>query len=280
MKLGDLEIWLVTDGTVRFDGGAMFGIIPRVMWEKFLPADERHRIIMAMNSLLIRAAGKWILIETGAGNKFGAKHDDIYALEPAPRLPGNLLAHGVTREQIDIVINTHLHFDHCGWNTHMVDGKAVPYFPNAQYIVPRGELEHAKNPNDRDRATYFLDNFVPMETTGQWKLLDEDAEVFPGIEMICVPGHTDDMMCVRLTGGGQTVFFFADLVPSAAHLPYVWLPAYDSEPRTTVANKKIWIPRAESENWIVVFSHDERTPAGYLRERKGRYFLEPVDLNR
>ncbi len=280
MKLGDLEVWLVTDGTVRFDGGAMFGIIPRMMWEKFMPADERHRILMAMNSLLIRAAGKWILIETGAGNKFGAKHDDIYALEAAPRLPDNLLAHGVTRERIDIVINTHLHFDHCGWNTHFVDGKAVPYFPNAQYIVPRGEMDHAKAPNDRDRATYFIDNFVPMETTGQWKLLDTDAEVFPGIEMICIPGHTDDMMCVRLTGGGKSVFFFADLVPSAAHLPYVWLPAYDSEPRTTVANKKIWIPKAANENWIVVFAHDEKTPSGTLRERNGRYFLEPVDLNR
>jgi glyoxylase-like metal-dependent hydrolase (beta-lactamase superfamily II) len=280
MKLGDLEFWLVTDGAFRLDGGAMFGIIPRPMWERVYPPDDRNRIRMSMNSLLIRTAGKWILIETGAGNKSGAKRNDIYALEPPPRLPENLLARGVTPDQIDIVINTHLHFDHCGWNTHLVEGKAVPYFRNAQYIVRRGELAHAKVPNDRDRATYFLDNFVPMEESGQWRLLDSDAEVVPGIELINVPGHTEDMVCVRLRGGGRTVFFFADLVPSAAHLPYVWLPAYDMEPLVTVANKKKWIPQAAREGWIVIFSHDEKTPGGYLREHGGHYLLEPVDLNR
>ena len=188
MKLGELEFWLITDGTFRLDGGAMFGVIPRPMWERVSPPDGRNRILMAMNSLLIRAAGKWILLETGAGDKWDAKRADIYAFEGPPRLLDKLVTHGVPPEKIDIVINTHLHFDHCGWNTRVVNGKAVPAFPNARYIVQRGELEHAKEPSDRDRASYFAENFMPMEESGQWSLLDGDAEVVPGVELIRVPG--------------------------------------------------------------------------------------------
>jgi glyoxylase-like metal-dependent hydrolase (beta-lactamase superfamily II) len=166
MKLGDLEFWLITDGTFRLDGGAMFGVIPKPMWEKVSPPDARNRILMAMNSLLIRAAGKWILVETGAGDKWDAKRTDIYAFESAPRLPEKLVTHSVPPEQIDIVINTHLHFDHCGWNTRIVSGEAIPLFPNARYVVQRGELAHAKSPTDRDRASYFPENFMPMEKSG------------------------------------------------------------------------------------------------------------------
>jgi glyoxylase-like metal-dependent hydrolase (beta-lactamase superfamily II) len=188
MKLGDLEFWLITDGTFRLDGGAMFGVIPRPMWERVSPPDSRNRILMAMNSLLIRAAGKWILLETGAGDKWDEKRTDIYAFEGPPRLLDKLETHGVPPEKIDIVINTHLHFDHCGWNTRVVNGKAVPAFPNATYIVQRGEFDHAKDPSDRDRASYFPENFMPMEESGQWSLLDGDAEVVPGVELIRVPG--------------------------------------------------------------------------------------------
>jgi glyoxylase-like metal-dependent hydrolase (beta-lactamase superfamily II) len=276
MKLGELEFWLITDGTFRLDGGAMFGVIPRPMWERVAPPDERNRILMAMNSLLIRAAGKWILIETGAGDKWDAKRSDIYSFDAAPRLLDRLETHGVPPDKIDLVINTHLHFDHCGWNTRIVNGEAIPIFQNAKYIVQRAEFEHAQDPSDRDRASYFPDNFMPMQKSGQWSLLEADTEVVPGVELIRVPGHNRDMMCVRLTGGGKTVFFFADLVPTAAHVPYPWIMGYDLYPLTTLENKQKYIPQAAREGWLVIFGHEARTPSGYLIERQGKYILEPV----
>jgi len=280
MKLGDLEFWLITDGTFRLDGGAMFGVIPKPMWEKVSPADARNRILMAMNSLLIRAAGRWILIETGAGDKWDAKRTDIYAFESGPRLPEKLVTHGVPPEKIDIVINTHLHFDHCGWNTRIVNGEAIPLFLNARYVVQRGELAHAKSPTDRDRASYFRENFMPMEKSAQWWLLDSDSrEIVPGVEVTRAPGHNADMMCVRLTGGGKTVLFTADLIPTAAHVPPPWIMGYDLYPLTTLENKKKWISQAVSGEWLVIFGHEPRTPAGYLRERQGKYELEPVMID-
>jgi glyoxylase-like metal-dependent hydrolase (beta-lactamase superfamily II) len=279
MKLGDLEFWMITDGTFRLDGGAMFGVIPRPMWERVSPPDNRNRILMAMNSLLVRAADKWILIETGAGDKWDAKRTDIYAFDGPPRLPDKLIVHGVPPDKIDIVINTHLHFDHCGWNTRLVNGEAVATFSNARYFVQNGEFEHAKDPTDRDRASYIPENFMPMEKSGQWSLLEGDAEVVPGVQLIRVPGHNADMMCVLLTGGGKTVFFTADLIPTAAHLSYPWIMGYDLYPLTTLENKKKWIPRAARDEWLVIFGHEPKTPCGYLREQQGKYVLEPVLLD-
>ena len=161
MKLGDLEFHVLTDGTFRLDGGAMFGVIPRPMWERVAPPDNRNRILLAMNSLLICVAGMCILVETGAGDKWDAKKRDIYAFE-GTRLPERLAEHGVRPEDVDIVVNTHLHFDHCGWNTRVVNEKVVPTFPNARDVVQAGELEHAQHPTDRDRASYFPDNFEPI----------------------------------------------------------------------------------------------------------------------
>jgi glyoxylase-like metal-dependent hydrolase (beta-lactamase superfamily II) len=160
-----------------------------------------------------------------------------------------------------------------------VDGKPVPVFSNAQYMVQRGELEHAKAPTERDRGSYYPDDFVPIEAAGQWSLLNGDAEPVPGIELVRTPGHNRDMMCVLLRGGGKTVFFTADLIPTAAHLPLPWIMGYDLYPLTTLENKKKWIAQAIRGQWLVIFGHDARTPAGYLKEKNGSAVLEPAALD-
>jgi glyoxylase-like metal-dependent hydrolase (beta-lactamase superfamily II) len=283
MKLGELEFHILTDGTFRLDGGAMFGVIPRPMWERVAPPDERNRIVLSMNSLLIHTAGKCILVETGAGDKWDDKRRDIYAFEGAPRLPEQLGAHGVRPEQVDLVVNTHLHFDHCGWNTRRVDGgaggRAVPTFPNARYVVQRGELEHARNPSERDRASYLPENFVPMEESGQWWLLEGDEEIAPGVELIRAPGHNADMMCVRLSGGGKTAMLLADLAPTTAHLPPVWIMGFDLYPMQTLENKKKWIAEIVRGGWLAIFGHERKVRAAYLREKDGKVVAEPVAVD-
>jgi len=279
MKLGDLEFHILTDGTFRLDGGAMFGVIPRPMWERVAPPDERNRIVLSMNSLLIRSAGKCILVETGAGDKWDDKRRDIYGFEGAPRLPEQLAAHGVRPEQVDVVVNTHLHFDHCGWNTRRVNGQPVPTFPNARYVVQRGEFEHAHHPSERDRASYLPENFAPMEESGQWWLLEGDQEIAPGVELIRAPGHNADMMCVRLCGGGRTAVLLGDLAPTTAHLPPVWIMGFDLYPMMTLENKKKWIGEIVRGGWVAIFGHDPAVRAAYLRERDGKVVAEPVAVD-
>jgi glyoxylase-like metal-dependent hydrolase (beta-lactamase superfamily II) len=279
VRFGDLEFTLVSDGGFRLDGGAMFGVVPKPLWEKKIAGDERNRIQLGMNCLLVRTAGKTVLIETGAGDKLDAKLRGIYAIEEGPRLLDRLAAHGVTPDRVDIVVDTHLHFDHCGWNTRIVNGKAVPTFPNAKYFVQRGEFEHAKAPNERDRASYMPDNFMPVEAAGQFVLLDGDREIAPGIELIRVPGHNADMQCVRLSGGGKSAFCFVDLVPTTAHLPFPWIMGYDLYPMQTLANKKKWIPEIAASGALVIFAHDFNVPAAYLRQHENQFEIEPARVD-
>lgn len=279
MKFGDIEIYHLNDGTFRLDGGAMFGVIPRPMWERKAKPDDRNRILLSMNCLLLRAAGQWILVETGAGDKWDEKRNGIFAFQGPPRLLDQLAARGLKPEQIDIVINTHLHFDHCGWNTRMEKDKAVPTFPAARHFVQKGELEHAKRPTERDRASYLVDNFLPVEAAGQFEVLEGEREIVPGVEVVRVPGHTRDMQCVRLRSGGKTAFFFADLVPTTAHLGFPWIMGYDLYPLTTLENKRKWIPEAARGEWLCLFAHDPEIRAAYLRERDGNYVPEPVSMD-
>ncbi|HEV2222293.1 MAG TPA: MBL fold metallo-hydrolase [Candidatus Acidoferrales bacterium] len=279
MKLGDLEFLVLNDGTLRLDGGAMFGVIPKPMWEKKSPADDRNRIVLAMNCLLIRAAGKTILVETGAGDKWDAKRRDIYAFEGSPRLPDQLAAHGVKPENVDFVINTHLHFDHCGWNTRIVNGKARPTFANARYVVQKKDFDHAKNPTERDRASFISENYLPVEEAGQWWLLEGETEIVPGVTVFPVPGHTHAMQCVKLTGAGKTAIFLADLVPTTAHLPLAWIMGFDLFPLTTLENRKKWLPQIATNGWLALFAHDRAIRAAYLRERNGNYEAEPAQID-
>jgi glyoxylase-like metal-dependent hydrolase (beta-lactamase superfamily II) len=205
------------------------------------------------------------------------KFRDIYGLD-GPRLTEHLRGYAVMPGDVDIVINTHLHFDHAGGNTRIDSDKVVPVFPNAKYVVRKGEYEAASHPNERTRGTYFNENFAPLEEVNQLQIIDRDTEILPGIELICTPGHTADMMCVKLSGGGKTAFLLADLVPTAAHLPLVWTMGYDLFPLTVIENKRKWLPQIAREEWMALFSHDPNRPAAYLRLRGDKFECEPVDI--
>jgi len=278
MILGSMELHLLNDGPFLLDGGAMFGVIPKPLWEKQIPCDARNRIRLTMNCLLIRTGKDCILIEAGAGDKLDHKRRDIFGLGGPPRLLDRMATIGVRPEDVTIVLNTHLHFDHCGWNTRMAGGRIVPTFPNARYIVQRGELDWAHHPTERDRGSYFPENFEPIEEAGQWFLLDSDAEIVPGIRVFRVPGHNRDMQCVRIDSAGRTLFLPVDLCPTRNHIPTHWVMSFDLYPVQTMENKKKWLAEAARGNWLCVFCHEADTPTGFIREREGKYTLEPASF--
>lgn len=275
VRLGDLDFHIFSAGQLLLDGGAMFGMVPKTLWEAKIPADSSNRICLAMNCLLIRTAGKTILVDTGAGGKIKKKLRDIYGLD-GPHLISQLRQLDVEPSDIDIVIDTHLHFDHAGGNTVVEGDRVVPTFPRAEYIVQMGEYEHAVVPTERDRAGFFRDDYIPLFETGKLSLITGDRMIVPGVEVIRVPGHTADMQSVKLTGGGQTAFFFSDLVPTVAHLSSPWISGYDLYPMDTLENKKKWISRVTSEGWIALFAHDSKTQAAYIHERNGQLETEPL----
>jgi glyoxylase-like metal-dependent hydrolase (beta-lactamase superfamily II) len=279
MHLGSIELLFLDAGSFGLDGGAMFGVVPKVLWEKKSPPDEKNRIRMRANSLLVRAQKKTILIETGNGTKWDAKQRAIYNVQEGDPLLDSLARAGVNPNQIDLVINTHLHFDHCGGNTRIVNDRIVPTFSRARYVVQRRELEHAMNPTDRDRASYFPENFAPISKEGRWDLVDGDKEILPGISVVRIPGHNADIQAVLLTGGGKTVAFVADLLPTRHHIPLPWIMAYDLYPLQTLETKRHWLSRSLSEHWIVAFGHDPDVPVATLHEKDGKIEAEPVSLN-
>ena len=280
MHLGDIEIRFLDGGAFGLDGGAMFGVVPKVLWEKKSPPDERNRIRMRANSLLVRAHNKTILIETGNGTKWDAKQRAIYNVQDGDPLIDSLHRAGVEPDDVDIVFNTHLHFDHAGGNTRIVGDRAVPTFRNARYVVQKSELEHALAPTERDRASYFPDNYQPITDAGQWNLVDGDVEILPGISVARIPGHNASIQAILLNGGGKSLAFVADLLPTRHHIPLPWIMAYDLYPMQTLETKRKWLPRFVSEGWIVVFAHDPDIAAATLHDRDGKIEIEPVDLNR
>jgi len=280
MHLGDIEVLFLDGGGFGLDGGAMFGVVPKVLWEKKSPPDANNRIRMRANSLLVRAGGKTIVVETGNGSKLDAKQRSIYNVQDGDPLMDALGRVGVRPEQVDLVINTHLHFDHCGGNTRKVNGRLLPTFRKARYVVQRGELEHAMYPTERDRASYYPENFAPISKEGLWDLVDGDAEIVPGISVARIPGHNANIQAVVISGGGKTLAFVADLIPTRHHIPLPWIMAYDLYPLQTLETKRQWIPRMVTGQWIVAFGHDPDVAAATLHEREGKIEIEPVDLNR
>lgn len=280
MHFGEIEVRFLDGGAFGLDGGAMFGVVPKVLWEKKSPPDGNNRIRMRANSLLVRTQRKNILIETGNGAKMDAKLRSIYNVQDGNPLLDSLAQAGVKPEHIDLVINTHLHFDHCGGNTSVVNSHILPTFRRARYVVQRAELEHAMNPTERDRASYFPENFAPISKEGLWDLVEGDTEILPGISVARIPGHNASIQAVLITGGGRALAFVADLLPTRHHIPLPWIMAYDLYPLQTLETKRQWIPRMLQGQWIVVFGHDPDVPAATLHESAGKVEIEPVDLNR
>ena len=276
MKLGKFEIAVLSDGTFALDGGQMFGVVPKPLWEKKAPADARNRIRMGLNCLLVQTGKQNVLIETGIGDKFDAKFADIYDVHKPLTLLDQLRTHGVAPEDIDIVINSHLHFDHCGWNARRDGAKVILTFPRARYKVQRGEWEHALHPTERDRGSYMADFFLPAEW--QTDFLDGDQEIIPGVRVEVVPGHNRHMQCVWIESEGERACFISDLVPMRWHLAYPWIMSFDLFPLETLANKKRLLPQLARDRTVVIFPHDDEVRWARLAEQDGKFSAEPLPV--
>jgi glyoxylase-like metal-dependent hydrolase (beta-lactamase superfamily II) len=278
MKLGAFEIYPVSDGRFALDGGAMFGVVPKVLWERCCTADEQNRIPLALTALLIRAYGKNILVDTGLGSKEDGKFHRIFAVERSPTILESLKRCGLSPGDIHMVINTHLHFDHAGGNT-IRDGKGVvrPSFPKAQYFIQQGEFEDAARANERTRASYRRDNFTPIAHVNQWEFLHGDTELVPGVTAVVTAGHTRCHQSVKIESEGKVAFFLGDLIPTVSHLPLPYIMGYDLFPIQTLETKRWVLDRAFEEQWLLLFEHDPLVQAGYVRrDQEGKYFLREV----
>ncbi len=274
--LGDFELTVVSDGTHYVDGGGAFGVVPKVLWERKVKADELNRIHFGTNSLLIRTGRHTVLVETGIGNKLPEKQRRIY--DAKAELLKNLHAIGVTPEEIDIVINTHLHFDHCGWNTVRDGDKVVPAFPNARYFVQAGEVQHGRRQHERDRVAYIPENYEPLLTSGHLQLLDGDQEILPGVSVQIYPGHTRNLQAVIIRSGNQKACYVSDLIPTTWHLRVTWVMSYDLFPLETIESRKRFYESALRENWLVIFTHDPTTPMAYLeQDAAGKIVAQAVE---
>ena len=275
MNWGQLQLHRISDGNLWLDGGAMFGIVPKALWQKKTPPDEQNRIRLALNCLLIQNGEKNILIDTGCGFKYSEKEIQIYRIEHETNLLKELERVSLGPGDIDIVINTHFHFDHCGGNTVCQGEKIVPTFPRATYWISRQEYEDANHPNERTAATYFPHNWRPLEERGLLHIFDEEPEVVPGVKLIHTPGHTAGHHSVKIESEGQAMFFIADLCPTSAHILLPWIMGYDLFPMTTLQVRRQIYAQAVEEKWLLFFEHDPECQLGYLSKKGGRYVLQP-----
>jgi glyoxylase-like metal-dependent hydrolase (beta-lactamase superfamily II) len=277
IRLGDFDIYGLRDGYFYLDGGAMFGVVPKTLWEKKCPADAQNRIKLALNSVLIKTLQALVLVETGIGTKYDQKFRGIYCVEKDPGLLASLSALGFEPGDIDFVINTHLHFDHCGGNTLRNEkGEVVPTFPRARYIIQRGEWDWAREPNEREKSSYLKENFLPLEDYGLVDLADGDSRVTEGVDVILSPGHTPRHQSVKVSSGGKTLFFLGDLVPTSAHIGLPYVMSYDLFPLKTMETKKRFYEHATKEDWILAFVHDPLYYFGKVGRKNNKYEFVPL----
>src|SRR5579863_7313662 len=255
----------------------MFGVVPKTLWQARAPADAQNRILLGTNTLVVRDGKHTVVIETGVGNKFDAKMRAIYGAQQL--LPSAFTAAGIKLTEVDTVINSHLHFDHAGWNTTLeADGAITPTFPNARYYAHRGEVEHGRLQLERDRMSYFGANYEPLIANGQMTLLDGPETIVPGISADVYPGHTAQMLAILMESGGRRGCYVSDLIPTSAHLDLIWGMSYDLDPLTVIEQRKRFYARAIPENWLVFFTHDHHTPFGHLEVKdRGKVGLRAGD---
>ncbi len=268
VTLGEFELTAISDGTYHLDGGGMFGVVPKTLWQRKLEADDNNLVPLGLNSVLLRTGSHTVLIETGVGNKLSEKMIRIYG-QPA-ELVDKLSEAGVAPEDVDIVINSHLHFDHCGWNTIRRGDKIAATFPRAKYYVQEGEWKHAHE-NQRDAVSYITENYDPLVESGQMTLLRGDAEIVPGISVRVYPGHTRDMQAILVQSDEQSACYISDLIPTSAHLDLNWVMSYDLYPVQTIESRKRYYAEALAERWLTMFTHDPHLPWAYLaKDDKGK----------
>ena len=276
--LGNLEFYILNDGHCKVDGGGAFGLVPRVLWEPLIPIDVSHRIPFALNSLLIRSEGKTILVDTGYGSKLNEKERHRLDLQyPQGDLVAQLVSLGVAADEVDFVVNTHLHADHCGGNTKLDQERLVPTYPKAQFIIQRLEWADAIAPNERTRATYLADNYVPLQETGQLRLISGGVRVTNEVRTAITRGHTRAHQVIILESQGLTAIFVADMTTLHYHLQRLaWVTAYDVEPLESIETKRRWQQWVIDKDALIIFQHDTQIPAGKLRP-DGRHFrVEPI----
>ena len=274
--VGDVELVSVSDGFIRFDGGAMFGVVPKPLWSNKAPADERNRITLAMRPLVVRGA-RTMIIDAGLGDKEDEKFHDRYGVDRRSSLDHALAEAGLSPEDIDIVLASHLHFDHAGgFTVRDAQGRVKPRFPRAQYIVRRGEWEDAMHPNARNHASYLARNYAPLADAGVLQLVDEDQVIMPGVRVVRTGGHTAHHQMVLIESGGRTAAFVADMMPMTAHLADAWIMGFDLHPLDTLAVKQRFVRDAVERGVLVFFEHDPDLVAGYIREQDGKRFVEPA----
>lgn len=277
--VGDFELTILSDGWYLLDGGAMFGVVPKPLWEKRALADAENRILLGLNTVIVRTGKHTVAIETGIGNKLPPKLRDIYAAKE--RLPHAFAAAGIRPEEVNIVINSHLHFDHSGWNTTRTpEGRVVPTFPNARYFAHRGEVEHGHLQLERDAISYISENYDPLIESGQMSLLDtrpaQTEQIIPGISVECFPGHTAQLLAIHIESAGQHACYISDLIPTSAHLDITWGMGYDLDPLMNIEQRKRFYARAIPEQWLVLFTHDHHHPFGHITlNDKGKPVLAP-----
>jgi glyoxylase-like metal-dependent hydrolase (beta-lactamase superfamily II) len=266
MKIGDYELHPIETGRFALDGGAMHGVVPKPLWEKTSPPDDRNRITLAARALLLKGKERTILIDVGNGSKLNPKLAGIYRIDTSQSdLVSSLRRHGVTTDQVTDVILTHLHFDHAGGSTMLFNGALRPTFPNARYYVQRAHWDAAQEPTERDRASFFPEDFLPLKEQGRLEFTDGEGEIFPGIRVRVLHGHTTALQCPIISGGGTTLFYSADLLPLASHVQLPWIMAYDLRPLVTLEEKRRLLADAVEGNWVLFFEHDPDVVAARVR---------------